>query len=175
MRYRRITGLALFAGFCFVLQGQDGPLYQNSHNPATYEAFFQAVTHWPPATTRAALNGSTTEFEFVTPSIEEAIGITAAEAQTLRTIAADFDEKNEVIRQAIKPLVFETRLANLEEAARSNPVAQQYSDLGRQRTQLILDHLETLKTALGEARFRLVEAFVNSKKDSQTFFERRKQ
>ena len=169
-RFLQNVGLFLVAGCGLILLGQGATLQQNPLNLATYESFFAAVSR---LTTALPLNGQTTingqSSDLVPPRLEDALGITAAEAQLLRSVATDCDAKNLAIQEALKPLVKELRFAALAEEAPPESVILQYNELNRKHAQTVLDHIQELKTAFRE-RFQLIETFVSARKNSESFF-----
>jgi hypothetical protein len=169
--------LYLVPGCCLALQGQDAPLPQESLDLPAYESFFLAVSRLTPGTAMGrsvrpgrapTFNGQTTTF--VQPELEDALGITVGEAQVLRAIATDCAAKSLAIHQALKPLVLELRFAALAEEARPPSVSRRYNELNRQRAQMVLDHVQELRTAFGETRFRVIETFLSARKHSESFF-----
>jgi hypothetical protein len=92
------------------------------------------------------------------------------EAQSLRAIAADCEANIRAIDIAVRPLVKELRFEALAEEAPSESVSRRYNELNRQREQLVLDHIQGLRTAFGEARFQQIETFIQARKDSGSFF-----
>jgi hypothetical protein len=172
---RTIT-LGLITGFCVGLHGQDAVPSQTPLDPATYESFFRAVsalTTAPPVSGPATLNGQATNLVLVQPRLEEALGITVDEAQQLRTVAADCATKIDAIDEAVKPLVKELRFEALAEEAPSEPITRSYNELNRQRAQMVLDHIEELKAAFGEARFSQIEAVLKTRRSGESLFGRR--
>jgi len=116
----------------------------------------------------APFNRQTTSL--VQPTLEDALGITFEEAQVLRAIAIDCEARSASIHLALKPLVLELRFAALAEEPSSAAISERYQDLNRQRTQMVRDHVEGLKSAFGATRFARVEDFVGARKDSGSFF-----
>ena len=172
MKRGRSLFLCPALGCCLALLGQDAPL-----DLPTYESFFLAVSQLTPGKAmgrtvgpeqRIALIGQMPKL--VQPGLEDALGITTEEARMLRAIAADCRAKSAAIHEALKPLVLELRFAAIAEEPGSQSVSRRYKELNRQRAQMVLDHIQALKTAFGEARFPLIETFLSTRKNSESFF-----
>jgi hypothetical protein len=142
------------------LLGQDAPTQQKSLDLPTYESFFRAVSSLAIA---PPVDGQTT-------NLEDALGITVEEAQSLRSIAADCAANIRAIDLAVRPLVQELRFEAIAEEATSGSVSQQYDELNRQRTQMVLVHIEELRTAIGETGFKRIDTFVNARKGNPGSF-----
>lgn len=169
--------LFLALSCCFALLGQNAPPSPDALDLNTYESFFQAVSQLTPGKamgrTVKVSPGSTLNGEpanLMQPELEDALGITGEEAPVLRGIAADCEAKSAAIHQALKPLVLELRFAALAEEIPPQTLSRRYDQLNRERTQTVLDHIRELKSALGEARFLQIEAFVGARKNSPSFF-----
>jgi len=153
--------------------GQDAPLPPGSPDLPTYESFFLAVSQLAPGRALGvavgnegvlALNGRPTNL--VQPGLQDALGITLEEARALRAIAVDCQAKRAVIQEALKPLVLELRFAAIADEAPPQAASQRYDDLNRQRTEMVRVHIQELRTAFGETRFPLIEAFISARKNS---------
>ena len=126
---------------------QDAPRQQRSLDLPSYESFFKSVlrlTIAPPLDGRATLNGQATNI--IQPSLEDALGITAEEAQLLRSIAADCAGQLRAIDLAVPPLVQELRFEALAEEPKSESISRRYDELNRQRKQTILDHIQKIES-----------------------------
>jgi hypothetical protein len=171
MRRFRTASLYLVTGCCFAILGQDAPPQLGSLDPATYEGFFCEVSQLTPGLTlpRVAatqptltLNGQTTNF--VQPTLEGVLGITTEEAQLLTTVAKDYTAKSVAFTGAMREAFLQIRLAIFAEEAPPESAVRQYNELKRQQAQMVLDHVQELKSAFGESRFRLIETFLDSRK-----------
>jgi len=77
-------------------------------------------------------------------------GLTAGEESTLKAIAADCEASTSAAMDAARALI---------PTAASPGVAQQIQALLSQRQQTVQDHVSQLQTALGPARYALLDAF----------------
>ena len=151
----RTVGLYLVTGCCLAILGQDAPPQQGSLDPAAYEGFFREVS--------ALTHGLALPRVATTPpALEGALGITTEEAQLLITVAKDCTAKSVPFSGAIREAFLQIRLATFAEEAPPESAVRRYNELKRQQAQMVLDHVQELKTAFGESRFQLIETFVNS-------------
>jgi hypothetical protein len=130
---------------CVLAGKQDGFLLlrdkQRAASRFTVErlvALFRAVSS---LTTAPPISGQGTK-------LEDALGITAEEAQSLRSIATDCAANIGAIDLAVRPLVQELRFEALAEEPTSESLSQRYDELNRQRARTILDHIQELRGLL---------------------------
>jgi len=133
----RTAGLYLIASCGFAVLGQDALL-----NPDTYESFFCQVSRLTPAS----------------PLLENALGTTTEEAQSLSRIANDSETKSVAFTEEMRTVFLSIRLAIFAEEAPSPAAIRRYDQLKRQRAQMVLDHIQAMRTLLGETRFQRIEA-----------------
>jgi hypothetical protein len=171
MRRRRVF-LYPALGCCLALSGQDASL-----DLLIYESFFSAVSQLMPGKAMGRTVGPGQQIaligqmpKLVQPGLEDALGITAEEARMLRAIAVDYAAKDRAIYEAQRPLVLELRFAAIAEEPRPQSVDRRFNELNRQRAEMVLDHIQALKTAFGQARFPLIETFLSTRKNSGSFF-----
>jgi hypothetical protein len=143
MRYLRTIGLYLIAGCSLALLGQNAPPQQGSLDPAKYESFFRQVSQ---------LNSGQE-----VPLLERALGISTDEAQLLSGIANDCETRSAALTGEIREVFLGIRLAALAEEAPQESAVRRYGELTRERAQMVLDHIQEMKTLLGEARFQRLE------------------
>lgn len=142
MSYLRTIGLQLIAGCSLALLGQNAPPPQGSLDPAQYESFFRQVSQ---------LNSTQV------PLLERALGMRTDEAQALSGIANDCETRSVAFTKEIREVFLCIRLAALAEEAPQESAVRRYGELNRERAQMVLDHIQAMKTLLGEARFQRIE------------------
>ena len=159
----RTVGVYLVTGCCLAILGQDAPPQQGSLSPAAYEGFFREVSVLTPGLALPRLAATP-------PTLEGVLGITTEEAQLLTTVAKDCTAKSVPFTGAIREAFLQIRLAIFAEEAPPESAVRHYNDLKRQQAQMVLDHVQELKTAFGQSRFQLIETFVNSRKGNSGSF-----
>jgi hypothetical protein len=141
MSYLRTVGWYLVTGCCCALLGQDAP-----PNPNAYESFFREVSRLTPES----------------PALENALGATAEEAQALTRIASDCEARGADFSEDMRSVFLSIRLAKFAEEAPPESALRRYDELNRQRAQMVLDHVQAMRTLLGDARFQRIEAVAKS-------------
>jgi len=144
-------------------------------DPRTFEFFFRQVaelTHHDSEIVTAIRTGNAIgKFLQLTP--QEVIGLTGQESQVLNSIAVDFENKMHLYDASVGFSTFEARLRLVESA--NNPenqprVEQDLQDLKNRRDQVILTHVDALRQAFGETRFKVLIGFIQSKNGNSLFF-----
>lgn len=163
MRSTVRLGMAVGLMGCFwPAVGQPAP------DPATYEFFFRQVAQLKNVSGPVLLNGQTGSLTQLRP--KDAIGLTDHESQLLNAVASDCDARIRSLDKAARPLIFEARLRLIESESPAPELTKQLKDLDNERTQTVLTHVQELRAAFGESRFKLLEAFVRSRKQAASFF-----
>jgi hypothetical protein len=135
----------------------------------TLETFLLQVAQHTNSAAAVALNGQPTTL--TRPSIKDTLEfLTEDEVQALRSIAGDLGNKTVPLTADLKRLVLEERLAAIASETPARAVSSQLEELNRQHSQIVRDHVERLRAALGDSQFRMVESYINSKKGSGAFF-----
>lgn len=136
--------------------------------PPSWESFFRQV---PPAKTPsspvAAINAQL-HVVMRTPS-QEAIGLTDQEAALLFAIATDYQAQLSKIEARIPSLTFESRLEYIETGEISKPLADKLRAIDTERARAVQDHVQQLKTAVGDATFERIETYMNNRESSAYF------
>ena len=127
-------------------------------DPAIYEAFFKKVVELNRAPAEVRLNGETVKLSV--PRLQDVIGLTDAEVDTLNRTAEGCFQQLALLDQP-KPWIFEARLEQLQNGALSESLARQMNQLKDRRRQIVLEHLQQLKSSLAESFVR-VDFFVHS-------------
>ena len=141
MSHFRTLGWCLVACCGFAVEGQDAPV-----NPDTYESFFRQVSRLTPAS----------------PLLENALGTTTEEAQLLSRIANDCEAKSAAFTDEMRTVFLGIQLATFAEEAPPESAVRRYGELNRERAQMVLDHIQAMRTLLGEPRFQRIEAVARS-------------
>jgi hypothetical protein len=93
--------------------------------------------------------------------------LTDAEMAILNSVAADCDSKLQPLND--RPVVLEARTRFVESGEEQQDwMDQRLTELKARRDRVIVEHLEALRTSLGEARFLALETFVQDWYDSLT-------
>jgi hypothetical protein len=108
--------------------------------PSTFDSFFQTV-----AQTQQVRGADLTE----------------TETRDLLAIATDYTAKSRALNHSA--IVFESRLAQIETPSDDSAARQeaQIKAMERRRAALLADHIQQLKTALGDTRFAALDTFVD--------------
>jgi hypothetical protein len=104
------------------------------------------------------------------PTDREAIGLTDQESLALNEVASDCQAKILSLNPAIDRLVLEARLERIRTESTPASLVKQMKDIEGQRTQMVLDHIQQLKAAFGDARFEMLDSWVHSRKEAASFF-----
>jgi hypothetical protein len=109
------------------------------------------------------------EVRVTRPTLQEAIGVTDAEAASLTAISKDCGVKLSQLDGTPGPSKFEALMRSIESGETLAQLEQRMKELDERRDQVVRDHVEQLKTALGDSRFQVVDAFVRGKTPSDFF------
>jgi hypothetical protein len=86
--------------------------------------------------------------------------LTDAEMAILNNVAADCDFKLEPLNND-SPVVFEARMRFVESGEEQKDwMDQRLAELKARRELMVLDHVQALRTSLGELRFQALETFI---------------
>lgn len=136
-------------------------------NTETYVSFLAQVARLGDGGTAVLLNGQPSDL--VSPRPRDEVGLTANEAEVLRTVANDFQSRVATIDRALRSATWERRMA---EIAGENPKiseAELQAVLTRQQAQFVTDAVQQLESRLGKARFQVIRNFINSHTGSPFF------
>ena len=130
--------------------------------PQSYESFFQQLIRlkWYSnlPNNSVQLNGSLS-----IPKLQDLIGLTDSEVAILDSTATDCLSQIKPFLIAGK-LTFESRLQPVASGRVSDDLAQRIQDLDTKREEVVLKHVDALKTALGDSRFQVLDEYVRSSK-----------
>jgi hypothetical protein len=186
---RGISRLAVAFGLthCFWLGVSQQTGSDTPPDPAVYKSFFAqvvrltqsiVVTKPPPLlingqSSAPIVDGAGTVVwtpALAQPTAREAIGLTDQETLALNEVASDCQAKLDALKPATEHLVFEGRLERIRTEGTPAWLMQQLKDIERQRTQTVVEHIQRLKAAFGDARFEMLDSWVRSRKDAASFF-----
>jgi len=91
------------------------------------------------------------------------IDLTDTECHTLVTITKDLVAESRVFEKVAGPVSWEAFMEMVETGAHSPAIEEKLRGFRNQWTQVILDHVRLLKAELGEARFQMLDGFIQSK------------
>src|SRR5215467_9845213 len=120
-------------------------------DPAVYLSFFREVAQLKQMSGPVLLNGQASGLR--RPTIQEALGLTEEEAQTLNALAADCELKSRRFDDGIRLSTFEARLLAIASEGASERLTQQRKNLESQRDEMVQDHIKQLKAEFGDSRF----------------------
>ena len=140
---------------------------RNSPDPASFEPFFREVAQLKNLSGPVLLNGQPSKLP--PPTAQNAIGLTDEESQILNAVASDCEAKIHLFDGSVRSLIFEARLQLIEADNAALPI-QQLQDLHRERNRILLTHIQQLRTAFGDSRFKMLDAYVRSRKPGDSFF-----
>jgi hypothetical protein len=156
-------------GLAFGLMGcMANGVCQPAPEPSFYESFFRQVAALQNVSGPIALNGQPSGLTRPTP--QDAIGLTDQESQALNALASDFEDGIRSLDSAFAPLVFEGRLRRIESDETSVWLAEKLKDLEDQRNHMVSRYMQRLRAAFGDSRFEALDAFVRSRKLTDSFF-----
>jgi hypothetical protein len=138
-------------------------LCQESPDRAAYAYFFAQVASLRtaadhPPTVSIGSDGSARS----APTVQEVVGISDAEAQILRKIAADWNAASDALQESRRGLIFDSRLEFIETGKHSETLEKKLKDLDERSDELVMNHVRQLKAALPDASFAKVDAYVRT-------------
>jgi hypothetical protein len=143
----------------------------SSFDSIAFERFFREVAQLSEVARNVSsvvsLNGQPSKL--TTPTAQDAIGLTNEESRTLKAVASLCETRIRSFEEAARPLVFEARL-QLIESETSSLAIERLNSLDLERQQILSACIQRLRTAFGDTRFKLVEDFVLSRKQGDSFF-----
>jgi hypothetical protein len=149
---------------------QDAPV----PDPEAFESFFHQVSELTHRASGIMTVGTANGIgRFLQPTPQEVIGLTDREAQLLNGIALDFENKMHLYDESVGPMTLEARLRLVESAnvPENRPRAEQdLDDLKNRRDQVTLAHVDALRQAFGEVRFKVLVSFIQSKNGQTVSF-----
>jgi len=100
--------------------------------------------------------------QLTVPTIQDVLGLNAEEMKIVNAIATDYVEKIQAVAP-VSHLVFEARMRTIESGEDSSEwLAQRLKEVDERVDQVVAQHVEKLKAALGEEGFQRVEKYVHS-------------
>lgn len=158
MQFRLALALALAATLC---SAQERP------DPAAYQQFFRQVAELKSSADHPTARTAWGDVPLVVPRLQEVIGLSDAEVETLNGVAADCMSKIAAFAKAAGPLIFESRLEIAGDGQNSDELARKLKDMDEQRNQMVLAHVQALKSALPPRSFERVDAHVRAPADAK--------
>ena len=161
------AGMAMWLAGCFcqcVCQTDPSAAAprQEPSDYSLYSAFFQNVVLQKDGT----LNGQPADPP--KPSIQEATGLTDREMKALNGIAADCQASIDSIYRQRPGFVFEALLESIESGKDTSGKVQQLAkDRENQRERIVLDHMQQVRAAFGDARFQALTAWLRAEAASR--------
>lgn len=133
----------------------------------TYASFFGQVARWKSGGP-VLLNGQDTGH--ILPSVQKTIGLTGGETAILQTLAVACAAKIRSFDEATREVMFDARLQLVGSAPPTQVRARQaLKDIENRRYQIIRPCVDELRVKLGERRFEVVQAYINSRKNLDFF------
>jgi hypothetical protein len=129
-------------------------LCQERPDPVAYAFFFSQV-----ASLKAAEHGSPDSANGdgtarTVPKIQDVIGLSGTEAETLAKIAADCVAATDSLQEPRRELIFDSRLEFIETGKHSEVLERKLKNLDERSDELVVYHMRQLKSALSDASFR---------------------
>jgi hypothetical protein len=137
---------------------------------SAYETFFHqvdVVQVTPRAGDFTLLNGQGTSVSL--PPIETRMGLSHDQAALLRVSALDCVAEIRSVDDDIRPLTFDARIQTIEYGEPAVWVIQRLADLNQKRNQVLVDHVQHLRVALGDAAFATLDTFVRTRNSHSAF------
>jgi hypothetical protein len=137
-------------------------LCQERPDPVAYASFFAQV-----AILKAADHGSPDSANGdgtarAVPKIQDVIDLSVAEVETLAKIAADCVAATGSLQEPRRELIFDSRLEFIETGKHSETLEKKLKDLDERSDELVLNHVRQLKSALSDASFAKMDAYVRT-------------
>jgi hypothetical protein len=159
------------AGFALVLLGSFLPAAaQNAPaiDSAVYLSFFREAARHESAHAVSKVNGE--PVDMVSPSIQEAMGITDGEAKAVLDEATACGNEITALEESARSLVFESRLRAANDEKPSDALAEKLRQFDARRVGIIMGHVDALKASLGAARLSAIEDYIRSHQTDGDFF-----
>jgi hypothetical protein len=156
VRFRVIIA-GLFAALALAAQAVDP-----APGPDVYRVFFQEALANKDSTTGTVpvvVNGQATELTSI--SIQDAIGITDREAQSVVEASTGCEAEITSLENAARAMVFESRLRAANEE-KPGDVEDRLKALDVKRLEIIMEHVQRMKVSLGVERFMRVDDFIRA-------------
>lgn len=145
----RLKLLILALAYLGIADGQPLPL--NTAEIATYETFFRVLVQL-----KHDSNDSV--------AVRDFIGLTDSETHALNNAAAAYVAKLDALPKHTRAALFESRLRDIESGRDFDSADEEWSESNKKQAQLLRDHMNQLKTALGESHFTLLDDYIHSGK-----------
>jgi len=166
----RLAGIVLWLGIC-CWQGvcqtgpSDNPIQQPASEASVFESFFSEVAQRKNASWPTAPNGQSTGVKETT--IQEAAGLTEREASILTEVAMDLEARMRSVN--IGSAIFEARLRSVESGQSSEELERQLlRDMEERSRQMVMEHVQQLRTAFGDARFQTLYGYARARQKART-------
>ncbi len=153
MKFQLALTLAIASSICGA---------QNRPDPADYQQFFRQVTELKARGAHPTARTVWGDVPLKVPRLQEVLGLTDAEVETLNGTAVDCIAKIAALEKAAGPLIFESRLEIAGAGQNSDELARKLKEMDEQRDQIVLVHVQQLKTALPPASFEKLDAYVRA-------------
>jgi hypothetical protein len=137
-------------------------LCQQRLDPVAYSSFFSQVATLNAADHRLPDSANGDGTARTVPKIQDVIGISGTEAEILGKIAADYVAVTGSLQEPRRELIFDSRLEFIETGKHSETLERKLKDLDERSDELVLNHVRQLKSALPDASFAKVDAYVRT-------------
>ena len=101
------------------------------------------------------------------PKIQDVIGLTDAEVEALSANAEDCLSSLDAFKGRAAALTLESRIEFVQFGKHSEAITQKLKELDEQRNEVVRNHVQQLKTALADADFGKVDAYVRMPADAK--------
>ena len=142
---------------------------QSAPDATLYEKFFRQIVRFEEikdALGTVVLNGQPTDLRQFT--LRDATGLTDQESRVLNALASGCEDKLRSSYDRARPLIFAARLRLIESESDAQ-AAQQLKEFDDEQRQIVLAHVQQLKASFGDSRFNVLDAFVRSGKQLDSF------
>lgn len=153
--------LALRLGLAFTLAGC--ALCQERPDPSAYAYFFADVASLKSTPTQNSDNSPTGDGVVpVAAKIQDVIGISAAEVEILRRMAADCIAAIDSLQAPKRDLIFDSRLEFIETGKHSETLEKKLKELDDRADELVVSYVGRLRAALQAASFEKIDTYVHT-------------
>jgi hypothetical protein len=137
-------------------------LCQERPDSVAYASFFAQVAILKAADRGSPDSANGDGIVRTVPEVQEVIGLSNAEVDILGKIAADCVAATGSLHEPRRELIFDSRLEFIETGKHSEMLERKLKDLDERSDKLVMNHVRQLKSALPDASFAKVDAYVRT-------------
>ncbi len=136
---------------------------QEQQDAAIYASFLSTVADMRPTLDHGEKPAAADPAVAALPRIQDLIGLTDAEADLLNAAAAAYSSAMRDLYESRTALTMESLFEFVETGKHSDAIQQKLKDVESKRNELAMTQVRRLKTALPEASFAEIDAYVHTR------------